>query len=72
MLWNMRFCVCYWTVISSCIICGFCGGTVISEIDTVMAALVEYLYPIAFTASRTSKFGDVGVNCPFDYRKYIF
>ena len=36
------------------IICGFCGGTVISEIDTVMAALVEYLYPIAFTASRTS------------------
>ena len=25
------------------IISGFCGGTVISEMDTVIAALVEYL-----------------------------
>ena len=33
---------------------GFEAGTVISEIDTVIAALVEYLYPVALILSRTS------------------
>ena len=33
---------------------GFSGGTVISEMDTVIAARVEYLYPIALISSSTS------------------
>ena len=32
----------------------FCGGTVMSAMETVMAATVEYLYPIALIRSRTS------------------
>ena len=35
-------------------ICFLASGTVISEIETVIAALVEYLYPIALILSRTS------------------
>ena len=36
------------------IISFFAAGTVISEIETVIAALVEYLYPSALIASRVS------------------
>ncbi len=39
---------------ASAIISCFAAGTVISEIDTVIAASVEYLYPIALIASSVS------------------
>ena len=41
---RLKFLVIFSTVSSaSAIICCFCAGTVISEIETVIAALVEYL-----------------------------
>ena len=45
-----------WSTVSwACLISsGFSGGTVISEMDTVIAALVENLYPVALISSSTS------------------
>ena len=48
---------------ASSIICGFCGGTVISEIDTVIAALVYFMSAhgarkgLSDTALRTADSG---------------
>ncbi len=66
---------------ASDIICFLTSGTVISEIDTVNAACVEYLNPCALTASRSSAvwvapwilihFSRIGFNCFLPTRKLI-
>ena len=49
----------FWEILST-VVCAsssiscFCAGTVISEMDTVIAALVEYLYPVDLIKSNTS------------------
>ena len=60
---------------------GLLAGTVISEIETVIEAIVEYLYPIAFMSSSTSAvlespctlitFSRICLHCFFFTRKSI-